>query len=220
MALDFPSAPSDGQVFPAPNGVDYVWNAAAGLWQLSGVAGGLASSWRQLGRIVPVAGQATVEFTSIPADINDLEFSFDVLPTDGAADFVLQFFDAAGDLITDNYGWLVVQGSNANPLGSPPGVYNNAQTGYSGGIIINGSIDGYRVSYPLRGHGRIPNIRDASRPKGVSWQCSFVEQTAQVLMGITGEGQMGNPRALSGFRLLFGATTFAAGGAVTLWGSP
>jgi len=37
MIVDFPNAPSDGAIFEAPNGVRYIWDAARGLWMLSGI---------------------------------------------------------------------------------------------------------------------------------------------------------------------------------------
>ena len=36
MALDFPGSPTDGQVYPAPNGVTYVYDSDSGLWRTQG----------------------------------------------------------------------------------------------------------------------------------------------------------------------------------------
>lgn len=36
-ALDFPAAPTDGQLFSGPNGITYQWDATAGLWKSVGV---------------------------------------------------------------------------------------------------------------------------------------------------------------------------------------
>src|SRR5215475_10107745 len=64
----------------------------------AGPATGTGSSWRQIARVVPTAGQATVDFQNIPSDINDLEVRWDVTPTANANDLILQFYDNTGTL--------------------------------------------------------------------------------------------------------------------------
>src|SRR5262245_45489016 len=47
----------------------------------AGPAAGTGSSWRQIARVVPTAGQATIDLQNVPADINDLELRFDLAAT-------------------------------------------------------------------------------------------------------------------------------------------
>jgi len=51
MALSFPTSPTSGQVYAAPNGVVYTWNATAGVWTGTGPGlGGLGvnQTWQDL----------------------------------------------------------------------------------------------------------------------------------------------------------------------------
>ena len=38
MALSFPTSPSPGDVYAAPNGVNYTWDNGAGVWTAAGTA--------------------------------------------------------------------------------------------------------------------------------------------------------------------------------------
>src|SRR5262245_33605702 len=89
-------------------------------------AGFVGVPWRQLGRVIPTAGQATVDFQNVPSDINDLRLSFDVTPTTNAAHLLLQFYDNSNvlDVTTGHYAFVNTvaghQQNNTNPsaLGS------------------------------------------------------------------------------------------------------
>jgi len=224
MRLNFPNAPAADETWLAPTGITYRWDAVKGVWTTVNIpAGGeqpaaTPPGWRRLQRVL-TGGQSSINFTNIPADINDLEFRFDVSPTISPQDFVLQFIDGlTGDPINSGYGWTCVQWGNTQSAGAAPGVWNNVSQAYSAGIILNGSIGGNRVSFDIKGRGSIYNIR-GFRSMALSWNCIFVEQTGTVLMGIRGEGQHGAPIMFGGFRLLFGSSTVGSG-VITLWGSP
>src|SRR5580692_10463859 len=98
MMLDFPANPSDGQVFDAPNGVGYAWSAEFGVWLVAGLGPG-RSVWRQLGRVVPDGTRHFIDFIDIPADINDLQCFFDLMPTTNDDNLRLLFYDGDGALI-------------------------------------------------------------------------------------------------------------------------
>jgi hypothetical protein len=88
MALSFPTGPTPGQVYAAPNGVNYTWNSSAGVWtaSASGGAAGTVQAWvnfdgqpgsptiRASGNVSSVTkagtGQYTVNFTTSMPDAN------------------------------------------------------------------------------------------------------------------------------------------------------
>jgi hypothetical protein len=46
MALSFPTSPTSGQVYAAPNGVSYTWNSTVGVWTASAAgSGGSVAAW-------------------------------------------------------------------------------------------------------------------------------------------------------------------------------
>ena len=46
MALSFPGGPTPGQVYAAPNGVNYTWDNGAGVWTAAGAgSGGSVAAW-------------------------------------------------------------------------------------------------------------------------------------------------------------------------------
>jgi hypothetical protein len=85
MALSFPTSPTSGQVYAAPNGVNYTWNSTAGVWTASGAgSGGSVAAWvnfdgtngsiRGSGNVSSVVrnstGNYTVNFTTTLASAN------------------------------------------------------------------------------------------------------------------------------------------------------
>jgi len=187
----------------------------------AGPAAGTGSSWRQIARVVPTAGQASVDFQNVPADINSLEFNWDITPTTNAVDLICQFYDNTGvlDSTTAHYNYSKVLSLSSASSAAAPNSYNHNTDSYTAGIIFNiagqvGNTTG------IRGRGTIANIRDA-RPKAVDWQCSYVDSSAAAFRQVVGSGQRVTATAITGLRLVHGGgSTFAAGGAVTLWGSP
>jgi hypothetical protein len=195
--------------------------AAFPLTGIQGPSGQIG--WRQLGRVVPSAAQANVDFINIPTDINDLKFTFDVTPTTNAQDLVLQFYDNTGTL--DNtavhYASAITQASNTQTGGTAPVVYGNITTAITNSIPLNLSATNLRVGNVsgIRGSGTIPDIQ-AVRPKGVDFQSNYLDDAATALRICTGGGWRNISTAITGLRFLWGSSTFAAGGAVTVWGSP
>jgi len=73
--------------------------------------------------------------------------------------------------------------------------------------------------YGIRGHAMLNNIRDAARLKTVNWQCQYQSDGGAVFQ-VAGGGQRNLAGMITGLQLLFHASTVAAGGAISLWGSP
>ena len=230
---------------PSPGANQLWWNSASGqlfLWYNDGsstqwvpttpllpVGVPAPLGWRQLGRIVPAAAQATVDFPNIPADINDLKVHFDCTPTLNDVSLLLQLYDAGGTLDTTaaHYSWSLALIWNTATIGNPPQIFTNG--GYAApGICCTWPQTGNRVANlatwagnAIRGDFDLYNIRDTTRQKGVNWRANHISGNAAFLAGYAGNGYRNTVGAISGFRLTFDSlSTFAAGGAVTVWGSP
>ena len=201
-------------------------NSFFGAFPISaaGPAAGTGSSWRQIARVVPTAGQATVDFQNVPADINDLQMRFDVTPTANTQDAILQFFDNNGiiDTTSGHYGWALAATSSAQATGTAPAGAGSTTIAYTSGVLVDYSVTNRRVGNVsgVRGRATVNNIKDAARPKNIDFQTSYVTDDATQYLANTGSGVRSTVGAITGIRLSFSATTFAAGGAVSLWGSP
>ena len=182
-------------------------------------------AWRQLGRVIPTAGQSTVDFQNVPTDINDLELRFDVTPTTNAQDLALQFFDNTGtiDNTAAHYQWNVNVALTGTAVGGSPVVNNSVATTIGTCMILDYSVATRRVinTVAATGHVMINNIRDAARYKVARWQMEYTSDDGTQYMSSVGTGRRVINGAITGTRLSWSAgSTFAAGGAVTLWGSP
>jgi hypothetical protein len=85
-------------------------------------------------------------------------------------------------------------------------MYNN-----TGSLVTN--------SVGIRGSGRMTNIRDAARYKYVDFQSSYLNDSGQYA-SIVGAAHRATNGLISGLRFYWSSGNFAAGGAVSLWGSP
>jgi hypothetical protein len=180
-----------------------------------------SQGFRQLGRIVPVAGQAVIDFQSIPADINDLEMRFDVTPATNNGNLLLRFFDAAGAIDANaNYGHGNFHSNHAAAAGS--NVFFYGATSGATGIMLNLFSTNWGLSTAQPGQGRvcITNIRDTARRKTITSEIIYTESTNSYVGYERGFGRRDVVGAITGLRLLFDNGNFAAGGAVTLYGSP
>ena len=187
-----------------------------------------APNWRRLGRVVPTAGLPTVDFTGLPSDINDLQCTFDLVPVTNDSNLGLQFYNSGGSLVATNYSWSLNMTQDVNALNSAALNSSAAATALTTMFLLNFTVAGNRVANlatnpgaGIRGDFTIPNIRDAARSKSANFRSVYINGANTAQNGITGNGQMNAPvTALTGLRFQFVGTTFAAGGAVTLWGSP
>jgi len=195
----------------------YIWFGAFPIGTVVYTTTGPA--WRQLGRVIPTAGQATVDFTAIPSDINDLELRFDVIPTATPnAQLYFRVFDGSGVISAGvSYGYSGQYNYTTQTTGASALVWNAGISGLSTGIPLAAGGD-VHLTNGIAGIIRVPNIRDAARVKRFFFE---VSQSTNVPNNYHWSG-MGywQTAAMTGVRLTFTATTFAAGGAVTLWGSP
>jgi hypothetical protein len=196
-----------------------------GLVGAQGPPGVISNGFRLINRIVPTAGQTTVDFTGIPADINDLQINFDVTPTVNDVDLVLQFYDASGVLVTAGYLWSTALSWNTAAVATPTQQSTSTSYAFATGIIMDYAGTGGRVSSAagnsIAGTAFIRNIRDTTRTKQANFNSSYTAGNGAYISGIVGGGSRNAAGAISGFRLSWtGVSNFAAGGAISLWGSP
>src|SRR5215475_8694724 len=132
------------------------WFAAFPI-SAAGPAAGTGSSWRQIARVVPTAGQATVDFQNVPADINDLRLHFDVVPTANANSLALTFFDNVGtiDNTATHYQYNVVNASSGMTSGGAPAIQNSVTTTVTNAILLDYGVATRRVQNSSGIRGRI-----------------------------------------------------------------
>jgi len=178
--------------------------------------------FRLLQRVVPTAGQATVDVTSLPSDINDLELRFSVLPTAGSTVLGLRFFDAVGTIVTtSSYSWQGSYTSSAQTAGAFSPAINSimAGGGFDAAFYLSTSVD-VSTTTGIFGRATINNIRDTTVRKGINWQAAFNNSANTAQYSVVVGGVYAATTLVSGLRLFFNGTTFAAGGAFSVWGSP
>ena len=207
----------------ATNMTGYLWFGAFPI-SAAGPAAGTGSSWRRIARVVPVAGQATIDFQNIPADINDLELRFAVSPATNNANLYMRFYDASGVLDATASHYLTMNGYTQ--LGATAGgsvtSYHWAST--SSAIVFNLNSANWGASNAnnsiMDGRATINNIRDI-RTKVAHFSLHYVESTQTYNAWLTGVGERhAVSGAITGLRLSWDTGNFAAGGAVSLYGSP
>ena len=224
---------------PGPN--QLWWNSASGqmyLWYNDGnstqwvpttptlpVGVPAPLGFRQFASVATVA-QPTVDIQNIPADINHLQFNFDLTPTVNDVDIILQFYDASGVLVAGaGYLWSTALNWSTAGAGAASQQTSSSSYGYAGGIIMNYAAAGGRVSSgvgnSIAGTAFIRNIRDTTKTKQANFNASSIAGNGSYLSGINGGGSRNAAGSMTGFRLSFnGGSNVAAGGNVTAWGSP
>jgi len=176
---------------------------------------------RLLSRVVPIAGQSVIDFTSavIPADVNDLELRFDVAPA--VADFlVMRMFDNTGVIdAAAHYSFETKYAYHTMAAGT-------ASTVYPGSAIsaiflaLNSSGSQVSVTDIIQGRLTLNNIKDSTRRKYCEFASSYIEMSNNYYYGLHGHGQRQVTGAITGLRLLWwNGNNFAAGGAVSLYGA-
>jgi len=221
------------------NGVDYFEFVTAGnigtntasnmqfsAFPVSGIKGPPGDpgqlGFRLLQRTAVSSAVADVKIQNIPADINDLMFAFDLQPVTNAMDLVMQFYNAAGTLMSTagTYASATTVATHTQTTGSAPSVSGSATVGVTNSILMNYSNATRRIlnSTGIQGRGTVPNIRGAG-VKGVEYQSNYISDDGIMLMAVTGNGYHSTAGAISGLRLVFGGGNIASG-AFSVWGSP
>ena len=185
---------------------------------------GSLNGWRQIQRIVPAVAQASIDFTNIPSDVNELVCKYDIVPTTDNVNLWFTMYDAAG--VIDNgahYAWSAVIDYSSHSSAT----YSNLIASTS---AISGNT-GVVLSYPpstgcvgaaqgIGGKIEMFNIRNTTRYKNAIFHSSHIAQNAGYSVTLSGSVCRLVNGAVTGLRLAFGAGNVAAGGSATLWGSP
>lgn len=212
-------------MFVSNSGSGQAYYVHFGAFPLNGLQpAGTITGWRQLGRIVPTAGQATIDFTGIPPDINDLMFHVGgVTPQTNDAQLALRMFDGTGTIDAgNNYSSQNATISSGAAMGA-----NVAQSALAGGSWI---LFGYNAvnngvanvaGYGIDVEGHVMNIRNTANRRRVTFNAYYLIATQASHYDCVGGGTWSNVTSIAGgLRFLFSTGNFAAGGAITLWGSP
>lgn len=184
-----------------------------------GVPGSL-NGWRQINRIVPTLGQAAIDFTNIPADVNDLELRYDLTPQTNNAFLYMQIYNGTGTLVTTaRYGYFAHYSYDALAQGGTVTAYNGGSVTV---IPLNLNTTGWGVhqNYFIQGNVKVNNIRDATR--GHSFQCDAIQvpSSGSYYALLKGGGVAYDATAITGLHFYWSTGGFLNRGAMTLWGSP
>lgn len=180
---------------------------------------------RLLKRMNVAAPIAQCDIQNVPSDINDLMFTFDLVPATNAVALALQFYDNVGalDNVGGHYPWAIdtTHQSLANSAASL--AFGSATTGSNNGIYLSVPVATANISnnatFGARGRGTIANIKAAARAKSMDFQSSYLMEGDTTFRVVTGSGWRNIAGAITGFRLVFSAGNVASG-SFSVWGSP
>jgi hypothetical protein len=177
-------------------------------------------TWQLLSKQTLAANAPSIDFTGIPPNITDLQFSFDVTPVTNGVDFCMRFFNSAGVLDTaGNYAFANTTGIHTQNNTSP-GVMGSAGSGLTTMIafdypLVNrvvGNLTG------IRGGGYVRNIR-AARLTAADYQSNYVSNDGTVFMAVTGSGYRTLNGPITGLSFIpQPAGNLAAGSTISLYG--
>lgn len=145
-------------------------------------------SWSQSVGVV-----ATVDFTLIPATVNDLKINFKIAPATNAANLVMQLYDSGGSLDTGlHYAYM-------NKFVSSTAT--EAITGTSGAaaMIMSGTISS---SGFIAGTIDISDIQRATTTH-VNWTNTYLDSGGALYLATSGGGVRAVAGPITGFRLFF-----------------
>jgi hypothetical protein len=226
-----PATPATNQLwFNSALGQMFIWyNDGSGptaQWvPTSAVVSQQPITWRLISRVVTTASMPGVLFmpSVIPADINDLMCFFDFTPVNNNVDALVQLLNASGTVIGANYNWSLAITSGVQPAGAPAGT-SAATAGITNYIPLNYPSTNNRIGNNagnggIAGDVTIYNIRDTVRVKRLTFKTHHLNELANAHVQVVGAGLQLAGGAIGGLQIGF-TSPIAAGGTVTLWGSP
>lgn len=160
------------------------------------------NGWVRIGTQNPSAS-ATVDFTSIPAAVNNLMLMFDWKPGTDAVDMYLQTYGADGVLDTGALDYAHASGGATS--GSSSGFAGN---GSASAMVVNrvgNSIDN-GANFGIGGQILFPNIQAAINTKA-NWQATYADSGGTVLISDFGGGWRAEADRITGLRASFSSGT-------------
>jgi hypothetical protein len=158
-------------------------------------------TWTRLGTQDPSAA-ATVDFTGIPAGVNNLMVCFDWTPGTDAVSMAMQTYDAAGNLDTGASDYAYVATIAANGSSNDTGDDANSSIVLTG---TNNTIDN-SASFGIGGTIHLSNIQ-AARVTKATWSISFLDSAGSQSLSGTGMGWRGEADRITGLRFIFSSGT-------------
>ena len=188
-----------------------------------GPPGVISNGFRLLSRQVLGSAAPYLQGQPFPADINDIQFSFDVNCSLNGQDLVMQYFDNNGilDNTAGHYASAVAASYHTVPIGGNVTAVGSSTAGVTNSLLMTYSTASRRVwnGGGIRGRGGIPNVQGPGS-KGFDCQNNYVSDDGTLLMAINANGYRGTAGAITGLRLVFGSGNMLAGSTLSVWGSP
>jgi hypothetical protein len=180
--------------------------------------------WRLIGTSNP-SSVATVDFTSLPSDINQLQVFYDAVPVTNDTSLIVQLYDDTGtlDSTSGHYAFSNMATNNGFSLGTAPSSTSSSSSSYTSGIVLNyvntnasinnGSAGG------IQGNFQMYNILSTAHRKMLNYQGSHLSGDATLFITETGSGWRNVAGKITGLRLFFVSGNISAGN-IEVWGSP
>jgi hypothetical protein len=210
------------------NGTSNAGQTWFGAFPISGVQGPpgiISNGYRLIERKTIPSAVATLDFTSIPTDINDLELRLDLSPVSNDTGLFIKFYDT-GVLQNTNY----VFTTDASQTNMGGGIASAVMNSVALGSAVAGALSETRGTRAvpnaaniggLRARATFNNIRSTTRMRSYDFTAFHLSGDSTTWVAVTGSGGRNvTAGVLTGLQLLFGTGNIAAGGTASLWGSP
>lgn len=217
-------AAGDLIVGTAPDTVGRLPLGTAGqLLSSTGSAVAWTTGFRLLQRTVVSSAVADVSIQSIPSDINNLMFMYDLQPVAFQNTLLLQVYNSTGTLVStaNNYFWALSYTWSFMTTSVAPAGASSGATTVTEAICLSPPVSGTTIhnAHDIAGTGNIMGIRNTARTKRVTFQSDFLDEGGSSSRSVTGSGSRNASGLITGFRLVF-YTGNIASGSFSVWGSP
>jgi hypothetical protein len=158
------------------------------------------NGWVRIGEQDPSAA-STVDFTSIPAGVNNLQICLEGIPGTNGVDIAMRTYDAAGNVDSgaSDYAWTSFGFSVGGSILSGDDTADNMSLNATGNPISSTSTFGISSTIFL------DNIQ-ASRATKATWSTSYAS-IGNLIIGVTGTGWRAEADRITGLRFFLSSGT-------------
>jgi hypothetical protein len=158
------------------------------------------NGWVRIGEQDPSAA-STVDFTSIPAGVNNLQICLEGIPGTNGVDIAMRTYDAAGNVDSgaSDYAWTSFGFSVGGSILSGDDTADNMSLNATGNPISSTSTFGISSTIFL------DNIQ-ASRATKATWSTSY-DSIGNLIIGVTGTGWRAEADRITGLRFFLSSGT-------------